>query len=533
MGNDLDAAQMLKVLTAPNYADTPSVAFLMIRPDPAMTSRIAQLGGVRPLLVENATLVRYSDGLPINLMGFDVRDRQSFRNVVAQGWFPQTGTQACPSCLVEDGKWRLHWRLPLVVMCSKHNTVLTTQCGGCGNRFRVRRYSPLRPVTGPDQPCGNQLGLRKHCEYSVLDHPSVAADADLVRMNSGVEQAMSCQPVEMLGQSADSRVFLAELRHVATLLLHLASRTGGRELVGWAEELQIEASMRKSDRRGPRWGISPPNGARVRGSALAAANEILAQADVTAAAGLLSPWLAVISDVVNGPHNWLVNRTVRSPTMDALMSAAVSARHHVGRRIARMGTTEGRLTLSAISQMIDRDIYLEHFAGMLGGYEWTGRLYVSLCIARIVASASNWAEAAESIDLDPDVGRRNARAASARMMVPPGTFADALDAATRALSQKTDFRRLEAGVRVLAADTESWFEEWNALVTPRRRPGSVPYLVTWMWCEVAQGLLDTSPAWEEAPTRHQKAGYRVFRDSLTPRGEGDLRALATSAGVNG
>ncbi|MCV7001531.1 TniQ family protein [Mycolicibacterium alvei] len=529
VGNGLDAAQMLRLITTPSDERSPSGAFMMIRPDPSMVNRISQLGGIAHGHIESATLIRYSDGLPIHLDGFDPLIRDSFRNVVAQGWFPQTGTQVCPHCLEQSGQWHLHWRLPLVTMCSVHNTMLVARCDGCGERFRVRRYSPLRPNLGPHQSCGNQLGLRQHCDHSVLDHSTEDAEPDLRQATAVVARALLGGSIDMLGQRTDARTYLAELRHIATLLLHLATRPTATAVVPWAHELQAEATSRRSELRGPRWGISPPNSARIRGAALGAAHEILMRADLAEAAAALSPWLVLIADVPNGPHSWAMNRTVRTPTTQALIGAA-SQRHRISRRINKTATAtmdETRLPLSAIPQTIDPDTYSAHFAGMLGGYESTGRLYVSLCIVRSVAGLSNWSEAAESLGLEADLGRRTARAASARMRVPPAVFEAAVHATRRSMSRVTDFRRREAAVCDLAANHELWFYHWCSSVTPRRRAVTLPHAITWMWCTVAQGLVETSPVWKgELPSRHWKAAHRVFSDSLPATAGQQLRTMA-------
>lgn len=523
--NDLLPPELLRLLTAPEDAGSPSSAFLMIKPDPLIVDRIVRLSGVDAEAVRRASLLRFGAGLPFRFDGFDPRERHSFRQVVAQGWFPSFGTQVCPLCLGDDGIWALRWRLPIVAACTDHRVFLVTECTGCGGRFRTHRHAPLRPLLGREQPCGNPVGLRNPCRHPVVRHMPETSPPLVLDAAAAIMEALAGRHVAMLGVPADPRTFLAEMRHLATLLLHLLSRPHGLRFSAWTEALHVEAARRTTTLRGPRWGISPPQSAVVRGHALAEAHVILSQPTMEDAATQLVPWLECIADAPNGPSAWLVNRTTRTVTMERLIHAATVRRLHVGRRL---NTIRGNAALgpSAIPQMMDTDIYRKCFATMLGGYESTARTYVSLCILRVVAPVHNWSDAAVAIGLGPEIGMRTARAASIRMCVSPNEFADAVDQASHLLPASRDFRQREDHVRMLAHDPTTWFERWRTSTSPARRPMSLPYAITWMWCEVAQGLLDTSPAWAGRPTAQRKASYRAFRETMSPSAQHDLRTLA-------
>jgi hypothetical protein len=522
--NGLSPPYLLRLLTTAEHSGTPTAAFMMIKPDPLIVNRIASLSGVDEASVALATLLRFDDGLPLYLDRLDPLRRHTFRQVVTQGWFPQFGSQACPACLSEGGIWKLEWRLPLVATCPHHGVFLATHCAGCGRRFRTHRYSPLRPHAGPDQLCGNPVGLRNPCTHSVLTHVPPSAPSAVLNTAAILRDALAGETVSMLGRRADPRLFLAEIRHLATLLLHLLSRPDGPHLRDWAGDLHAEAAGRATDLRGPRWGISPPQSAVVRGHILFEAGDILRQADIEEAATRCMPWLSLIAEVGSGPSVWLVNRTTHTPTMERLIRTAVSQRHHVGRRLS---TVRGNdlLRACAIPQLIDADIYDEVFDEMLGGYEWTGRLYVSLCIVRVVADVANWSDTAVKLGLAPEIGARTARASSARLRVSPQVFADTVDSTAQILPRRRNFREREARVRALTRTPDNWFERWRATMAPERRRTSSPYAITWMWCEVAQGLLDLSPAWPEPPSPRVKASYRVFRDTLPQAAQAALRSL--------
>jgi hypothetical protein len=339
-----------------------------------------------------------------------------------------------------------------------------------------------------------------------------------------VKWALEGHPVRMLGRQTAPQTFLANLRHLATMILHLLTRPQASSVVDWAGDLHREASERTTQRRGPRWGISPPQSAPVRGHVLSEAHEILSATSIEEAGARLAPWLGLIADEGNGPRGWLLNRTTRTATIERLVDAAVANRHHVGRRLDHMHG-ERTLRTTAIPQLIDVDIYREFFDDMLDGYEWTGRLYVSLCVVRMATPTANWRDAAAHIGLNPDIGIHTARAANNRMRVSPTVFADAVQRSTRALPRDRDFRQRESRVRALAQEPTEWHDSWRRSVTPSRRQSSLPFAVTWMWCEVAQGSLDTSPAWGRRPTQASKVAYRAFHDKLPPPARESLRSL--------
>ncbi len=523
--NGLRPTEILRRIKTMSGPAAPTTAFLTFKPDPQLIDRVQRLSGIDAISLTNATLERFDSGLPLYLKELDPSERHTFRQVVTQGWFPQFGSQACAECIAQEGIWRLEWRLPIVATCIRHGTFLTAQCAGCGQRFRTHRHAVLRPILDASQPCGNSLGLRTRCRHPMSAHARLPADPRVLATARQIDHALRAEPTAMLGEPTDPRLYLAELRHLATLLLHLLSRPGGVAYVDWADDIHREAITRTTELRGPRWGISPPSSAEVRGRVLAEAQAVLEQDSLDAAADRLAPWLALIDDTPNGPTVWLRNRTKRTPTMGRLIGASLAHRHHVGRRL---GNTAAVYLISprAIPQLLDVDIYSDFFSGMLGSYEWTGRMYVSLCLARAATNASTWAEASSAIGLNPTLGMKAARAASSRRRVSPEVFTSAVRAAEHVLPRNRDFRERESRVRTLAEPSSTGREEWCTAVSPNRKRNSWSYALTWMWCEVAQGPLDTSPAWPVAPSSAVKAAYRAFAARLTPSTQEELRSLA-------
>jgi hypothetical protein len=525
LANSLDAYQFTRMLRDSSVGHWPAPGFLMVKPGSSAVESISGISGIAPEKIRQATLLRFDHGLPLTLTGFDPLNRHSFRQVVTQGWFPPTGSQVCTQCLAAQGIWQLHWRLPLSTTCSTHGTFLTTTCRGCGDWFRVRRYAPLRPLLGREELCGNQIGLRTYCDHPIISHESFSAPTDVVDTGAAIAGAIAGADVKVFTEWTAAPSYLAELRHLATLLLHLATRPRGRAFVDWAEELHREASERATARRGPRWGISPPRSPRVRAMALNSSAQILAEPTLAAGAERLRPWFDLIDDSVGGPSNWLMNRTTRTEGMRRLIDAALADRRCVGRRI---DYARGKIKrpLESVPHLVDSNVYCELFGGMLGSYEWTGRLYVSLCMARELVPGRAWAEAAASIGLPRVLGQRTARAVSTRMRVTPATFADAVQSALARLPVDRDFRRRERRVLELASAADDWFTPWRMSIVPARRAGSLPYAIRWMWCEVAQGWPDAGPVRTKSRSRE---AYCAFRDRLPPDGQQALRSLVVSS----
>ncbi len=522
--NSLSTATLHKLMLEALSTAPAALAYLMIRPQRAAIEAVAELGGVDRAALTAATLTRYGDGLPLHLEGLDPSRRHTYRSLVAQGWFPPHGSQACPWCLARDGIWRLEWRLPLITVCRVHGVELLTECDTCQQRFRMRRHCLMRPVVGREQLCGNPTGVRRYCDRTIAAHRTLPAALGAVAAANTIALALEGQRIDMLGGVVDPRIFLAELRHIATMLLHLLTAAGDSAAPAWAALLKTESASRTAELRNPRWGISPPRSSAVRGYVLAEANAILGEPAVAEAGARLASWLAPISAVANGPSNWLINRTTRTATTHALISAAVSGRHHVGRRLNETGVRQ-LPPITAIPQLLDLELFAKFFDGMLGSYLWTARLYASLCLARSVTAAQNWSTAAADLGLDPAIGRRTARAASGRMRAVPEVFADAVHRTLYALPRDRNFRERESRVVTLASQPADWFDRWRTSSTPDRRPASLPYAITWMWCVPAQGWLGASPAWQNSVPARAKAGYREFCARLASDAQAGLLSL--------
>ena len=515
--NDLTTAQLLALTRQPGV----STRYLTLAPAPATISRLATLARVDERLVAGATLAAF-DGTALDLTGLDPDDRHSYRQIAARGWTPIHGTQLCPPCLIETGCWQTAWRLLVATVCARHRCVLTATCPSCQRPFRDQRHSHLRRV-GSATLCSNPIGQgpTKQCQHDLTTIPAASATPELLAMQRRVDAAIAGHDVTVLGHPASPPAYLADLRHLTTLLLHLGNQPEAASVAAWTHRLADEGA-RRSQSRGPRWGLRPPTDPALRGQALATADRILKALDIEAAIELLLPWIELTPATADGRLGWLADRTVMTPTLTRLVMAALAPHrrlsHHLDSQEARMDVdTRG------VPQVIPATLYEQHLAGASSSSEATVRLFASLCLARMAPMITSWAKAAEALGLPPRMGINCARACSATMFVDNTEWSGRLKAVWEGLRDewsptgRWNYRNFEAKVARRRQLTR-WFHEWADAVRPNTRDSSRGYALTFQWIHVACAHLDTSPAWDgQRPTAVQRAYYRQFEDSLDER----------------
>ncbi|HAM23245.1 MAG TPA: hypothetical protein DEG88_06320 [Propionibacteriaceae bacterium] len=216
--------------------------YLTLASSPETIARLAALARVDEDQVYAATLASF-DGTALDLGGLDPRDRYWHRQVAARGWTPAHGTQVCPGCLADSGTWKTAWRLLLVNACTDHGVMLTARCPACRRPFRDQRHSHLRTV-GAATVCGNPLGQGpvKQCQHDLItltgSSPPPRVLATQARMNS----ALAGEVVTVLGRPAKPTAYVTDLRHLTTLLLHLAGQPGADTLAPWVSDLAAAAA---------------------------------------------------------------------------------------------------------------------------------------------------------------------------------------------------------------------------------------------------------------------------------------------------
>lgn len=510
--NGLTTAQLLATIRRTGA----TTRYLTLAPSPETIARLAALARVNEKAVYAAALA-FFDGTALDLTGLDPGDRHSYRQVAARGWIPAHGTQICPACIAETGVWKTVWRLLLVTACTDHDLVLVTECPSYGRPFRDQRHSHLRRV-GAATVCGNPLGLGpvKQCQHDLIALAREPASPTVLATQPRINSALTGELVLVLGQLAKPAAYLADLRHLTTLLLHLAGQPGADTLAPWVADLALFAADRTST-RGPRWGMRPPDDPALRGEALATADAILSADDLDTAATLLTPWTELTPTTNDGPLGWLADRTVMTPTLTRLIMAARAPLRRLSHHLDMTRSDGALMPINLlVPQVIPHEQYLEHLVGASDSSEATVRLFASLSLARLRPEVKSWAAAAEALGMPGPMGVRCARACSATMLVPADEWEARIWRAGEE-SPRRDYRATEAKIRHRLGMSR-WFAEWARRYRPGTRHGTYNLGLTWQWVHVAHAHLDLSPGWRgRTPTAKDRARYRQFEASLDDR----------------
>ncbi|MDN5779297.1 MAG: TniQ family protein [Humibacillus sp.] len=508
--NGLSTAQLLTHVRGHGA----STRYLTLAPAPTTIATLATLARVTEETVRAGTVAVF-DGTALDLTGLDPKDRHSYRQVAAHGWTPAHGTQICPACLTETGAWRTVWRLLVVTTCLLHRSLLVAECPACRRPFRDQRHSHLRRV-GAATACGNPLGAgpASQCQQDLTTITTPAADDAILAMQTRVDAALAGHAVTVLGAPADAAAYLADLRHLTTLLLHLAGQPDAHRLATWPSGLPAEAARRTGE-RGPRWGLRPPDPPGLRAAALSTADAILTEPDLDTAATALTPWTELTPTTNDGPLGWLTDRTVMTPTLTRLVLSARSCHRRLSHHLDTHPPTAAAMKINhkVLPQVIPHQQYADHLAGACDSGEETVRLFASLALARMHPAITTWAAAAQALHMPGPMGTRCARACSRNMLITAENWQARIWATIQDVERR-DYRATEAKIEHRRLMSH-WFQEWARQCRPSTHHTSVAYGLTWQWVHVAHAHLDLSPAWRgKTPTARDRALYRQFENSL-------------------
>lgn len=511
--NHLDNAQLLRRL--PGTTTT----FLPLAPAAAALQRIAALSGQQPAVLARTTLAGLAG---IDFQGLDPAKPRTWRRVAARGWAPGRGSQLCSLCLANDGQWRVHWRHPWVTVCPSHSTWLHAECPNCGLPFRSQRHAPLRSVDADSHWCGNPEGARgQACRQELAGLTSTPAPSAVLKSQRRIQQAIHHHPIRVIGSRLDAADYLAEVRSLAVLLLHLACHPGADQLADWCDDALHDRNRSAGDRTA-RWGLAPPANPVLRGQALGAADAILCCESSDAAAERFGAWIDLAPQTPEGQLGWVADRTTMTSTLTTLVMSSTSTRRRLATRLrhGRRACADDQLP-----QLLPADLYDAQLAGMLDVREDTGRLFASLCLARL-GTARTWGSAAATLGLAPESGVKVARACSADLLVPIPCFLAALSVIDDELADGDSFREREYRVRHLATTTR-WYGNWARENARRAHGSSRRYAVNWLWDTFAGGHQSVGPGWDHPPpTSADRALQRRWAERLEPRGASALLALA-------
>lgn len=515
--NSLDNAALTRRLRA--RGDPTS--FVTIRPAPGLRHQIEALTGLGDINLEAATL----QGLTgINLDGLDAGNRYTWRTVAARGWAPARGTAICPACLRQDGIWRIAWRHPWITTCLDHQSWLLATCPRCGLRFRSQR-TPLLTVDTTPGTCGNPAVRRgSSCQQGLDELQADSAPTMLLATHERIWDAVHGTETLLLGTRVPAGDYLTEIKALTVLLLHLATRPGGKQLASWAQDARLDHD-RSAGGRGARWGLAPPADLQLRGQAIAAADAVLRQRDLETAADTLHPWTELSPSTNDGQLGWLADHTTMTPRLTRLVMAATAQRRRLSALLADQTPIEARF----VSQAVPDDLYARHIDEMLAVTATTGRLFASLCLVKLGRPGCTWADAAAFLGIDPAAGIDAVRACTGQIVCGPRAFVDHLRDAAAALAEVgVDYRAREDSVRRLV-NRRRWYQTWTSRHRPGALPGSRRYAITYLWIAYAASTPRLSPVWRGRPTATEMAYYRRYAASINANPDARTALLALVA----
>lgn len=532
LGEALDS--YLERLAAANHLTCPQLlrqlgphedhAWLPLHVPGQLTTAIGTVTAHTP----GAVAARTTSGLPAvrtTVLEGGPEASASWRQAAAVGWAPGRGTQLCPACLAETGTWQLIWRHPWVTTCLTHQTWLLAICPCCGLAFRSYRHHQLRSVDTQPGTCGNPTGHRgRPCPQDLVQlatqehaqpHDSVdlidPVDEVVLASQRHIHAAVAGETQTMTGSIMSAEDYLAEIKALTVLLLHLAVRPSGHTLATWADAAHFDRDRSPGDRTA-RWGLAPPADPVLRGRAIAAADHVLTSPDLEEAADRLHPWTELAPTTADGQLGWLADHTRMTTLLTRLVMAATATRRRVSTLLDH-DPPSSPLPVTAMPQAVPADLYRRHLARHLDVGEAVGRTYAALCLARRHATAGMWGQAAEILGVPEGHAVEVALRGSGRLTCRPDTFVTALDALAVDLDRGLDYRARERIVRRLATGTR-WYRRWARVHHPGSRATSRAHAITWLWTQWAGGLLATSPGWSTPPDRITRSDYRRYTQRL-------------------
>lgn len=350
---------------------------------------IADEAGLSSKQVLRMTFAGYP-GRPLTVSGLDPLDSTTLRRVFGQGWFPGKGSQFCPKCLDMSGRWLLKWRLPHVTACLEHDVYLVPRCMGCGLPSRHTGSTPFKGFMEQPTLCGNPTGAGTQCktDLSVIEPwPITEPDREMAKT---IADALDGQAQVILGRFYSAEEYLEELRSVSALLAHLAlqtSSTNHRDKP-WVGHLRAEQTPESAAVH--RWCLTPPSEPSVRTGVMTSAQEILSAPELETAGQILESWLEGVPFGTDSPQAWLRDRSFLTRVCSELIKTATSPRWTISKHLRTYTRISHPLVPSLIPQVLPREPYVEHLGDLLGCGEGVGRLYASLCLARLTPGVVTW-----------------------------------------------------------------------------------------------------------------------------------------------
>lgn len=469
--------------------------------------------GVAPETV-SAMLLSVYDGtvLDLSLLGRVPSAGPGLRGA----WALFRGTRCCPECVMEDGAWRLWWRLGGAAACPEHRVLLHGRCPRCRmplrwsrSRLAVRGF----PANGLSACLNRPAGVRGVCGFPLAELPARPVPADVLEVQDLYLRAAAGQALCLAGKEVTPAGWFAEMSHLAAL----ARWAGPRELPGldalpghsvraWHDDHAARTGQQTRYWRGC------PASPELASVLLQALSPVLRAADEPEFRDAAS-WL--ISAAYR--QRDVAQRSGRNPMDPAQLPpitrrAFMSSEHRGNLRVLlgrflhpEPGLARQGLTAAHVPRYLNQDDVLEQVTPRLvlrrgvrpGG--WPQRRFAALCLVMMVSDEPAWDEAAEALGLPPLTG--NSYLVWNHLIADLLAFRDGLIVLGNRLAERglIDYRARRAALADLAELPAADWAGSSPMGRPGRRDLGRVFAAAWLWSELTGGRYDESPAWAAHP----------------------------------
>jgi hypothetical protein len=469
--------------------------------------------GVAPETVSAMLLSAY-DGtvLDLSLLGRVPAAGTGLRGA----WALFRGTRCCPECVMEDGAWRLWWRLGGAAACPEHRVLLHGRCPRCRmplrwsrSRLAVRPF----PADGLSACLNRPAGVRGVCGFPLAELPARPVPAEILEVQDLYLRAAAGQALCLAGKEVTPAGWFAEMSQLAAL----ARWAGPRELPGldvlpghsvqaWHDDHAARAGQQA------RYWHGCPDSPELASALLQALSPVLRAASEPEFRDAAS-WLITAAyrqrDASGDYGRRHVDPALLPPfTRRAFMSSEHrgNLRVFLGRFLhPEPGLARQGLTAAHVPRYLLQDDVLEQVTPHLvlrrgvrpGG--WRQRAFAALCLVMMVSDVPALDEAAEALGLPSLTGSSSYRVWN-HLIADLLAFRDGLIVLGNRLVERglVDYRARRAALAGLAElPAADWAGRSPAGSAGRHDLGRV-FAAAWLWNELAGGRYDESPAWVAA-----------------------------------
>lgn len=286
--------------------------------DQSVAEQVAPVLGLPAHAVQGMQLGRY-DQRAFDLTGLlGAPGIDATRRVVHRQWTWLSGSAYCPSCLADDGAWRLPWRLPWITTCLAHERALVGFCPTCGGvpglSNPLNASAPSRVAAAPDgRLCIHPEPGRRVCGHDLSSTAARRAEPERLARTKLLKQVIDTGSGTVAGQHHTSLRTLNAWRTT----ISIATRLGVVDAQGWGR------THRQSN---------PPRDPDLMDRLLTVAAPLITAPDVDAAADVLAGWCTIAR--IASPH---------TDTFERISQPAAAIRPVINVLLSRHGRAHTRL----------------------------------------------------------------------------------------------------------------------------------------------------------------------------------------------